>query len=555
MVQRLVEVGIPVAVAAGNDDDDACGFSPASATKAEASSAAAEHPVLTVAATRFDDTKSAFSNWGSCVSVWAPGSAVKAARFDRNNVFALYDGTSAAAPFVAGVLALVLEAMPGATAVEANNLVLGAALSGKVHALGAAHTFASAGGGGQADEAANIAATANKLLHIPSNLWGLPADGADAASNASASLPPCGASAYSQWQPWSGSACPPRGSTVCGSATADVRVGGGSTVRTVRRPFVTSHRTCRPTTDAATGAPTCACPTGTGVETRVESCAPDSDENYYRFPSTSCGTPAAVVTDPSTLVGTALTFQPSTDGMAFSTHRTVLARGCDGSPVLPFEGYASRHTKLVGMSDDAQRTVSLGGTFDIRGTKQDSASVMSNGYVTFGEGRVEYPYFRGANTTEMLARHFDPSGGATGLSGLWADLDPSAGGSIYVGTEPILDIFPEELSLGADAAPPRKVAVVTYAAVKAWGTSRPFESGGPSRETTFQMLFHLDGSGVMQVAYQSIAPTLANAAVVGVRNGAFDFARERSQGYEPYPFEDALPLPRASPFEPTRLFR
>ena len=61
-VNRAVNSGLNFAVAAGNDNQDACGYSPAAATEA-----------VTVGASTLADGRASFSNWGSCVDVFAPG--------------------------------------------------------------------------------------------------------------------------------------------------------------------------------------------------------------------------------------------------------------------------------------------------------------------------------------------------------------------------------------------------------------------------------------------------------------------------------------------------
>ena len=65
----MKRAGIAVAVAAGNDDIDACRASPAFSRNG-----------LTVAASNYDDTKAKYSNWGSCIDIWAPGTSIKVGR-------------------------------------------------------------------------------------------------------------------------------------------------------------------------------------------------------------------------------------------------------------------------------------------------------------------------------------------------------------------------------------------------------------------------------------------------------------------------------------------
>ncbi|WP_251049453.1 MULTISPECIES: S8 family peptidase [unclassified Streptomyces] len=96
-VMRAVASGITVTVAAGNEGADACTGSPARVRQA-----------LTVAATDARDRRPAFSNYGSCVDLSAPGVAVTSAWKGSATALARATGTSMAAPHVAGVAALIL---------------------------------------------------------------------------------------------------------------------------------------------------------------------------------------------------------------------------------------------------------------------------------------------------------------------------------------------------------------------------------------------------------------------------------------------------------------
>ncbi len=94
-VNRLSNAGIFVAVAAGNDNVDACNTSPARAST-----------VTTVASSTSSDYKSSFSNWGSCVELYAPGSSITSAWYTGDTATNTISGTSMASPHVAGVGAL-----------------------------------------------------------------------------------------------------------------------------------------------------------------------------------------------------------------------------------------------------------------------------------------------------------------------------------------------------------------------------------------------------------------------------------------------------------------
>ena len=94
-VASLVASGVTVVVAAGNSNTDACTTSPARAAAA-----------ITVGSTTSADSRSSFSNFGTCLDLFAPGSNITSTVPGGGT--AVYSGTSMASPHVAGIAAVVL---------------------------------------------------------------------------------------------------------------------------------------------------------------------------------------------------------------------------------------------------------------------------------------------------------------------------------------------------------------------------------------------------------------------------------------------------------------
>jgi subtilisin family serine protease len=107
-VAQLIESGVFVSAAAGNNNQNACNFSPASTSAA-----------FTVAASDSSDRKGTFSNHGPCVDAYAPGVAIPSDWIGSPTATNTISGTSMAAPVVAGIAALYLSdhaSTPAATA-------------------------------------------------------------------------------------------------------------------------------------------------------------------------------------------------------------------------------------------------------------------------------------------------------------------------------------------------------------------------------------------------------------------------------------------------------
>ncbi|AYY88927.1 S8 family peptidase [Acinetobacter baumannii] len=103
-VENLFNNGYVMVVAAGNSNTDACSSSPARVSKA-----------ITVAATDNTDTRASYSNYGSCVDIFAPGSQINSSWIGSNTATKILNGTSMATPHVAGVVAEMLQSTPTAS--------------------------------------------------------------------------------------------------------------------------------------------------------------------------------------------------------------------------------------------------------------------------------------------------------------------------------------------------------------------------------------------------------------------------------------------------------
>ncbi|HEX6369196.1 MAG TPA: S8 family peptidase, partial [Longimicrobium sp.] len=120
-VNGLINAGVVAVVAAGNDGLNACNYSPARVANA-----------ITVGSTTSTDARSSFSNYGTCLDVFAPGSSILSTWIGSTSATNTISGTSMASPHVAGVAALYLEGNTTATPATVANAIITTSTANKV---------------------------------------------------------------------------------------------------------------------------------------------------------------------------------------------------------------------------------------------------------------------------------------------------------------------------------------------------------------------------------------------------------------------------------------
>ena len=106
-VRKAAAKGVAFSLAAGNSGVDACTTSPARVGGGGTAG------VMTVAATDSSDQEAGFSNYGSCVDIWAPGVNISSLKIGGG--VAVMSGTSMASPHAGGAAALYWARYPGST--------------------------------------------------------------------------------------------------------------------------------------------------------------------------------------------------------------------------------------------------------------------------------------------------------------------------------------------------------------------------------------------------------------------------------------------------------
>jgi subtilisin family serine protease len=115
-VRNAIAAGVTFVVAAGNSNANAGNYSPSRVGEA-----------ITVGSTTSSDARSSFSNYGSVVDIFAPGSSITSAWYTSDTATNTISGTSMASPHVAGVVARYLQYNATASPATVRNAIVNAA--------------------------------------------------------------------------------------------------------------------------------------------------------------------------------------------------------------------------------------------------------------------------------------------------------------------------------------------------------------------------------------------------------------------------------------------
>jgi len=535
MFVKLTWNGVAVSVAAGNNDVDACQSSPASAGGKSGSA------VVTVAASAIDDSKAPYSNWGSCVDLFAPGTGIaSAAAPDVTDGYTVMSGTSMAAPLVAGVMALVSEAYPNYSPLVIKYWLIWNSRQGLIDAVVPSSVVSDAylrdilkrpgaltvkelnyltratqveciGGRCVAEDAHNIDATPNLLLRIPRNdlaktsWWSRQRRLSEATADTDTDTD-VNVSAV-QEEPllvcnWTvgvldGAECPPKGAAVCGELRGHDPLGAS-----VLRPFVRKHAVCADGCWCDPDAPEAS------YEEYVSCVGNPKYPNDYEYSGEACS-PVYVLdraSEVEALQDKTLVYAPLPGGVAFNAPQVLAGEGVvDAFATATSEGeiqmdgetlYMTRPVKLpIGTDSSLKRSLWSHETFSFFGHDYETIYVSENGYICFTESNVQA-------ATPSIDEHFSAARGpcfSVFLSDLAFDSRGAAG------------IYLTHIFAGAVAPYTPRATVVTYYLA---------HGDGDTSGNTFSVQARFEYfSNSVRVSFDKQLPTTLSA-VVGPSAGA-----------------------------------
>jgi len=436
--RKPAEAGILTLAAAGNADSDACGYSPAGLGGDNGNL-----PLLTVGASNVDDSKALFSNWGSCVNLWSPGTGILAARHDSDTLMTVMSGTSMATPIAAGVAVLAMEVAGDASkqslthmatqdALNVKNWILHNALKNKITAVAPASivpvTFVKAlvdsryaknhyviknaaldashcavgdsqclAAADASGEKANVASTPNLIAHLPEYM-------VDLTRPANA----CG----SYDRPVYDVECPMPGTEICGDAITTAPDG-----TSIRRPYRKALATC-----------TEGCFCDSDVKVTYESCAVAATD--YRYTGGQCSPVYKVDTEETAkaLEDLTLTWSPIPGADAYDevdVSEGGIDTDCVGLKSNKFEikdgtYYYTFKTNRYNMKDDGAWyfSTTYAADFVYYGKAYKKVLLYNNGYMCFAD------FVPPTGSFSSFEDHFDPARGPC-FSYLMTDMESS----------------------------------------------------------------------------------------------------------------------------------
>lgn len=164
-VSNAINAGVTFAIAAGNSNRNACSYSPARVAAA-----------ITVGATGINDARASYSNYGTCLDLFAPGTNITSDWYTSDTATNTISGTSMATPHTTGAAALVLAANPSYTPQQVRDALVNNATIGVVTNPGTG--------------------SPNRLLYVGTG--GAPPPGCDPATNGTdLAIPDHGVAVYS----------------------------------------------------------------------------------------------------------------------------------------------------------------------------------------------------------------------------------------------------------------------------------------------------------------------------------------------------------------------
>ena len=376
--KALVDAGVTLAVAAGNDNSNACNESPARAPSA-----------ITVASSTNNDARSSFSNYGSCVDLFAPGSNITSAQ--NGGTSEVMSGTSMASPHVAGVAALYLAVNANASPDVVTKAILAMAVNNVI-----------SNANGSPNKLLQSQLVAGYALNV-NNGSGSGSYAAGAKVTISANAPSSGQT-FDKWVVNSGS---PSIANAAASSTTLTMPAGAVTVSAMYKGTTTTKYTLTVNSGSGGGSYTA------GTKVAISANAPTSGQTFDRWVVNSGTASIANATASSTTlmmpagaVTVAATYKTPSTGSSLSLSKYTYA--ANEQIVVSYSGLPGNAKDWIGIFAAGASNDQYGQWFYTNGVK--SGSMAFNGLAA---GNYEVRLFYNDSYTLQNKAAFTVSGGTT----------------------------------------------------------------------------------------------------------------------------------------------